>query len=557
MKLLFYTFFFLAFISTNAQTTYSELVKKAMKTMNTSKDTTSYKKALSLFEKAFEKFPDSITDTELYYSSIIAADLKQNNKAFKYLTPLSELIEDEDGYPGWDYVVGEYADEDYKNIQNDKRWTKLKTKALKRKTKFFSNLKKSEVEFFNTLKISIPETLKSETLFKYLKEFNPYITKQQQSYSISFKINDSLKTSYYVHLPQNYTPKKEYPVLIFLHGAVRHTKLSDFETKKNLKYWNRYYTKYADKNNVILIFPKGNKKYNWMTSDAGFFMVPSIVRQLKKAININDDKIFISGHSNGATGAFSYLMKQPNIFAGFYGFNTEPKVYTGGTYIENILNRSFINFSTDQDYYYPPNANDNLVKLMKSIAADYKDYRYNGYPHWFPQFDTSESAYKILFSDLMKRKRNPHPRKITWEFDDNNYGSIDWLTNIQLDTLQKKTSWHNNLNFDIKKWLTYNEKDSLIEKIVDKKAFDFPRKSGKIIASYQNNTFTIKTSRIKSFRINLSPEMVDLSKKITIYVNGKCYLKKRIIYEREFMIENFKENMDYKRIWVNFIKITI
>ncbi|MGB0405594.1 MAG: hypothetical protein ACPGDB_05375, partial [Fusobacterium sp.] len=41
---------------------------------------------------------------------------------------------------------------------------------------------------------------------------------------------------------------------------------------------------YADKNNVILIFPKGNKKYNWMTSDAGFFMVPSIVRQLKKAV---------------------------------------------------------------------------------------------------------------------------------------------------------------------------------------------------------------------------------------------------------------------------------
>ncbi|MDO6676714.1 alpha/beta hydrolase-fold protein [Tenacibaculum sp. 1_MG-2023] len=557
MKSLFYIIFFLAFLSANAQATYSELVQEAMKTMNTSKDTTTYKKALSIFEKAFDKFPDSITDTELYYSSIIAADLKENDKAFKYLIPLSELIEDEEGYPGWDYVVGEYADEDYKNIQNDKRWEKLKTKALKRKTKFFSNLKKSKEEFFNTLKIDFPETLKNEALFKFLKEFKPYIAKQQQNYSITFKINDSLKTSYYVHLPLNYTVKKEYPVLIFLHGAVRHTKLSDFETKSNLKYWNRYYTKYADENNVVLIFPKGNKHYNWMTSDAGFFIVPSIVKQLKKAININDNKIFISGHSNGATGAFSYLMKQPNLFAGFYGFNTEPKVYTGGTFIENTLNRSFINFSTDQDYYYPPNANDSLVKLMKSIKADYKDYRYNGYPHWFPQFDASEPAYKILFSDLMKRKRNPLPKKITWEFDDNDYGNIDWLTNIKLDTIQKKSQWHKNLNFDIKKWLVNGKNNNLIAKDVNKKSFDFPRKSGKIIATYHDNTFKVQTSRIKSFQIKISPEMINLKKKLIIYINGKCYFKKKVKYDRELMLQYFKRNLDRERIWINSIKLTI
>jgi len=47
-------------------------------------------------------------------------------------------------------------------------------------------------------------------------------------------------------------------------------------------------------------------------------------------------------------------MNQPTPFAGFYGFNTQPKVFTGGTFVENIKNRSFINFSTDQDYYFHP-----------------------------------------------------------------------------------------------------------------------------------------------------------------------------------------------------------
>jgi len=294
-----------------------------------------------------------------------------------------------------------------------------------------------------------------------------------------------------------------------------------------------------------------------MTSDDGFFMIPEIIKRLKTTININDNKVFISGHSNGSTGSFSYVMKQPTPFAGFYGFNTQPKVYTGGTFVENILNRSYINFSTDQDYYYPPNANDSLNKLMDSIHADYKDFRYNGFPHWFPQFDESEPAYKILFSDLIKRKRNPFPKKINWEFDDNNYGNIDWITNIKLDTLAQKAEWHKNLNFKINKWLGYDKNDSLISKSVDKKAFDFPRKSGKIIAEYQDNIFRIKTSRIKYFRVNLSPEMVNLKKKIKVYINGKLYFKKKLKYNREFMLQNFKNTKGRKQIWINFIELKL
>src|SRR6202034_2391125 len=99
--------------------------------------------------------------------------------------------------------------------------------------------------------------------------------------------------------------------------------------------------------------------------------------------------------------------KEPSPFAAFYGFNTRPKVETGGTYIRNILNRSFFNVSTDQDYYYPPDANDSLSAAMKEIGADYQDHRYKGFPHWFPKYDESETAYQLLFNDLKKRKRDP------------------------------------------------------------------------------------------------------------------------------------------------------
>jgi poly(3-hydroxybutyrate) depolymerase len=72
----------------------------------------------------------------------------------------------------------------------------------------------------------------------------------------------------------------------------------------NLGGWNRYYTKYAAQNDVILVFPKGSRQYNWMTSNEGFFMIPEMLESIKKAVNVDDNKVFISGHSNGGTGRF-------------------------------------------------------------------------------------------------------------------------------------------------------------------------------------------------------------------------------------------------------------
>lgn len=289
--------------------------------------------------------------------------------------------------------------------------------------------------------------------------------------------------------------------------------------------------------------------------DDGFFMIPKILVLVKKAVNVDDDRVFVSGHSNGATGSFSYLMKQPTPFAGFYGFNTYPKVFTGGTFAENIKNRSFVNFSTDEDYYYPPNANDDFSRLMRQINADYKEYRYTGFPHWFPQFDESEQAYQILFTDLVGRKRNPFPKKIVWEFDDERYGSVDWISNIRLDTLTERKEWHRDLNFRINRWLEYNDNDALQVVNVDKTAFDFPRQSGKIVAKYEDNVFRIQTSCIKGLAINISPEMIDMKKKVRVYVNGKLYFNKLVEYNTGFMRKNFEANLDRSQVWVNRIEI--
>lgn len=535
------------------QENYSKLTGKALETMWSAKDSTGHRTAFQLYEEAFHKFPDSIDDLGRYKASVLASNLKEFDKAFKYLEPLANKKFDEDGYPGWSYILGKFSEDEYKNLLKEEKWSLLRSRAEENKKIFFEELNELQKEFFKVKPASF-DGLKEEALFERIRTYNPYMPKKHRDYSISFPINDSVKTSYFVHLPEKYDSKTRCPVLLFLHGAVYHNSLSEYQVAgANLEGWNRYYTKYAKRDDVILVFVSGSAKYNWMHPDDGFFMIPEIVKQIKKSINIDDNKIFISGHSNGATGSFSYLMKNPNLFAGMYGFNTQPKVFTGGTFVENIKNRAFVNFSTDQDYYYPPKANDSLTMLMQTIDADYKDFRYNGFPHWFPEFDESEPAYQILFEDLKQRKRNPYPKEITWEFDDNAYGNIDWLSEMKLDTLSAKAKWHQNKNFAIKEWLRYDKNDSLVIDKVDKKAFDFPRKSGKVVASYKDNVFEVKTSHIKSFRIYISPEMVDLRSKIKVYVNDELVFNKKVGYDTHFMMKNFKEQRDRKQLWVNYI----
>ncbi|KXX70853.1 alpha/beta hydrolase-fold protein [Flammeovirga sp. SJP92] len=541
---------FFLFHEIKAQQSYTALTEQGVHILN-EEDSSKYQQAYELFEKAFTAYPDSIKGTELFYASILNANMKNIDKAFEYLSPLSKMEKDEEGYPGWCFILEEFARSEYQNLIPTDRWKDLEVQARKDSIQYFETLKTREEEFFRTA------SSKGKNSYQSIRTYNPYLLKEERDYSIGLKINDSTSTSYHVHLPEHYNPKQKYPVLVFLHGGVRYSHLENYQiTESNLGGWNRYYTKYGNRNDVILVFVSGSKQYNWMTSDDGFFMIPEIIRSIKTSINVDDNKVFISGHSNGATGSFSYLMKQPSLFAGFYGFNTQPKVFTGGTFIENASNRSFVNFSTDQDYYYPPNANDQLDSLMLQMQVDYKDYRYNGFPHWFPKFDESEPAYQILFEDLKQRNRNPFPRHISWEFDDDKYSSIDWISDIQLDTLQPKKPWQKEINFTIDKWLSYQE-GNLIAKDVNKKAFDFPRKSGKIIADYENNVFHIKTSCIGAFKINISPEMIDLKKDIKVYVNGSLHFEGKVKYDKAFMNQNFQKNKDRIQVWVNQIELKV
>ncbi|WP_329905077.1 hypothetical protein [Porphyromonas pogonae] len=201
--------------------------KKALDVMSSAKDPNDYKKSLDMYENAFVSFPDSIDYAGLYNASISASELNLYDKAFGYINGMKRLQKDAYGFPWWDYIACQNAEEDYKHLMSDRRWRVLLRDAVKEKEMFYRNLEKEKKEFF-ALKEPLPfdnKNIKPLELYKKLKCYNAYLTKERPNYSIIFDINDSTRTSYFVDLPTHYNPDKKYSLLFFLYGAVKYNAL--------------------------------------------------------------------------------------------------------------------------------------------------------------------------------------------------------------------------------------------------------------------------------------------------------------------------------------------
>lgn len=536
--------------------TYRQLADSALKVMHSAKDddvAVVYPRAYALYQQAFSRYPAEADGLGYYKAGSIAMDLGKKDEAFMYL---HKAIEAGD----WDIVLWKYARSEFANLVTDPRWDGL-VKVAKAKQLAFNNAlinQQRELESKGILQRLDVSKDDAPTAYRKIKAYNNYPALKERTISMQVPLADTLHTAFLIVLPHHYDAKKAYPLLFFLHGAVSsNVGYLDKAEGRDTSDWNRYYTKYADSHQVVMVYAHANRDYNWMYPDKGFFMIPAILKQVRQVVHIDDDKVFISGHSNGATGSFSYMMKQPSPFAGFYGFNTRPKVATGGTYLRNALNRSFFNVSVDEDYYYPPSAHDSLSAVMKRLGADYQDHRYNGFPHWFPQFNESEPAYNLLFNDLDKRKRNPFHPTIYWQCDDVKYGRCDWLNITALDTLQNPANWQQNITYPIKKWIVLDKKNNANERDTLINAFPNIKKSGAVTASYKDNVFDIKTSDVKAFSIYLSPDMVDISKPVTIMLNGKLYINKKMGYDKDFMLKEFNATADRSALWVNHIDVVL
>lgn len=125
-------------------------------------------------------------------------------------------------------------------------------------------------------------------------------------------------SSYSVKLPPEYTPNRQYPVLVLLHdgGEKPETVIARFE-------------KHAADHGYILAAPawshKNANEYHY--TDREHESVMNAIRDLKRRYQVDSDRVFLFGLGEGGKGAFDIGLAHPDVFAGVMPMAAGPNYY--------------------------------------------------------------------------------------------------------------------------------------------------------------------------------------------------------------------------------------
>jgi predicted esterase len=288
--------------------------------------------------------------------------------------------------------------------------------------------------------------ISNDSLFVLLANWNNYQPADSTGVFLQKEnvINDTLIAPYSIHIPQNYDHTKPARLLVYLHGGVgRKDFIEDFS-----EYVPQITALFPDEviNNWFFLFPQGNQYTMWWDL-VGMENIKTQIRNLKKDYNIDDDKIYMTGFSDGGSASFHFALTDPNLFAAFYPLNgfvaVGSRVTQNPAYLPNLKNRHSRAVNTDEDGLYPSADMRLLMELSLQAGADLLYKEYWGIGH---DFAYADEDVPIMVQDMKNHARDIFRSEIYWESSIPEFNCCDWLKITRLDTLETPEEWQKEYN---------------------------------------------------------------------------------------------------------------
>jgi predicted esterase len=426
---------------------------------------------------------------------------------------------------------------------------------------------------YNSIKqeIEADQNITADSLIKSLSNWDRYPVSYKADQNYIFNYQDSFfgNVPMRLYVPKTYNPHKKTTLILLLHGAVSISSFSrannqlEGRASRNESDDDDIFFNYLKNQGYMILRPFADpaKKFNWSINSFNdnydnaspddvnltFSCIIKTILKLKKTFNIDDNKIFAFGHSDGSDGAFGMAIFQPSIFAGFIIYNSMlTNLKAINIYPLNMKNVSTYIVHSDLDDLRPVEQTTAIVDIVKKFDANIEYKVYKGYKH----FD-NHLKIDLPFANkyILKTVRTPFLSHIYWESSNNIDNQCFWLKVDRFDLNLPKEEWQHEINLKSfrktdKTWEDFN--------------YYFGNVPGYAInAFYENNTFTIDCSKVLSFEILISDKMVDFKRPIKVYLNKKIVFNKSVKPNRQYIASSFEKYFDRDCIWVNSIRINV
>jgi predicted esterase len=370
--------------------------------------------------------------------------------------------------------------------------------------KFWSATSPDEAERF------VDDVIKSGVTFddamRRLKVGRIYTTQETGIIKLSTKTKDGVEHFYALNIPASYDPGHRYQVRFQLHGGVggRESNQPRGTGESPLKGAEQIY-----------VVPYAWNESPWWGEDQ-VLNLATITDAIKRAYNIDENRVVVAGVSDGGTGAYYIAMRDTTPYASFLPLNgfvmviANDSIDDGQVFPNNLRNKPMFVVNGGRDPLYPTANVEPFVKhLMTGVQIEYHPQPEAGHnTAWWPEVkDTFEKF-------VTTHPRVPHPDKLTWETANLKHNRAHWLVIDQLGTQAGDAQSLPDLN--------------LMNAPTPTLLFTRPKRPGRVDLVRKENTVEAVTTGVSAFTLLISPDQFDFSKPVKVVANGRTVFEGRV-----------------------------
>ena len=357
----------------------------------------------------------------------------------------------------------------------------------------------------------VPDIVRSGVTFedasRRLKAGRPYAANVPKGVVRSSYQAGGKEFFYAVNVPDSYDPAQRYQVRFQLHGGVSR------DSNKPRGDGSIGALAGAEQ---IYILPTAWADAMWW-SPIQLENLSTILDTVKRTYNVDENRVVLSGVSDGGTGAFYVAMKATTPFASFLPLNGSMLVLrsedlaVGDLFPTNLRNKPLFIVNGGRDPLYPTSHRGPYVEHLKAKGVEIV---YQPQPNgvhntaWWPDVKDSFEAF------VRGHSRIPLPETLTWETtgtpSDNR---AHWLVIDKLAPNRRQDPELSDVN-----------------RLTDagQMLFDNTLPSGRVDLARSGNTVTASTRGVAEFTLLLSPDAFDFSKPVKVEANGRVMFNGRV-----------------------------
>ena len=281
---------------------------------------------------------------------------------------------------------------------------------------------------------------------------------------------DHTSQPYRIYLPSAYDGKQRLPLFIALHGTGGdQNKYFDHPA-----YANGIYKTEAEKRGIIVVCPhgRGTTEYRGIGEND----VLTVIQEVCKQFLIDEDRIVCSGQSMGGTGTTYLCCRYPDVFAGGAALGS---CYGHLDLVTNLRHVPMLYVQGEKDWrIYAKEGPIPITKRMKELGYNGELWVVPGAGH-----NTFAKSTERVLDWALKQRRVTHPKRVTFRAYLPIHGRAYWTEIQEIDEIGHLA-----------------EIDASIE---------------------PGNTVKVSIKNAKRFVIRPDAELLDLSKPVSVAVNGK------------------------------------